>query len=137
MMLDFVMSQIINKLKEAGVIPTAQRIDIANIIFAKDQHLSAEQILKKVNKHKSTVSKATVYNTLGLFAKKGLVNEVLVDASKVFYDSNVTRHFHFYNDDTNELMDIPADKIQIDQLQKLPEGTTAANIEIIVHIKNS
>lgn len=131
------MSHIINKLKEAGVTPTAQRVDIANIIFAKDQHLSAEQILKKVNKHKSTVSKATVYNTLGLFAEKGLVNEVLVDASKVFYDSNVSKHFHFYNDDTNELIDIPADKIQVEQLPKLPQGTTAANVEIIVHIKNS
>lgn len=131
------MSHIINKLKEAGVTPTVQRIDIANIIFAKDQHLSAEQILQKVNKNKATVSKATVYNTLGLFAEKGLVNEVLVDASKVFYDSNVTRHFHFYNDDTNELIDIPADKIQVDQLPKLPAGTTAANVEIIVHIKNS
>lgn len=131
------MSHIINKLKEAGVTPTVQRIDIANIIFAKDQHLSAEQILQQVNKHKPTVSKATVYNTLGLFAKKGLVNEVLVDASKVFYDSNVTRHFHFYNDDTNELIDIPADKIQVNQLPRLPKGTTAANVEIIVHIKNN
>lgn len=131
------MSHIINKLKAAGVTPTAQRVDIANILFAKDQHLSAEQILKKVNKDKATVSKATVYNTLGLFAKKGLINEVLVDASKVFYDSNVTKHFHFYNDDTNELIDIPADKIQVNQLPELPMGTTAANVEVIVHIKNS
>jgi len=137
MVLDFVMSHVLNKLKEAGVIPTAQRLDIANIIFAKDQHLSAEQILNKVNKNKPTVSKATVYNTLGLFAKKGLVKEVLVDASKVFYDSNVTSHFHFYNDDTNELIDIPADKIKVDQLPTLPDGTSAANVEIIVHIKNN
>lgn len=131
------MSHIINKLKEAGVTPTTQRVDIANILFAQNQHLSAEQILRQVNLNKPLVSKATVYNTLGLFAEKGLINEVLVDASKVFYDSNVTKHFHFYNDDTSELIDIPLDKIRVDQLPELPEGTTAANVEVIVHIKNS
>ena len=71
-----------------------------------------------VNNGCSTASKATVYNTLGLFAKKGLVREVIVDPSKIFYDSNVSRHFHFFNTDTGMLTDIPVDAIHID---KLPE----------------
>ena len=127
-----------NKLKSSGVTPTAQRVDIAQILFARPQHLSAEQILKRVNEESnSTASKATVYNTLGLFAKKGLVKEVNVDSSKVFYDSNVSKHFHFYNIDTGLLTDIPVDDINFDKLPELPEKTELSNLEIIVRIKNN
>jgi len=131
------MNDLISKLKSVGVTPTTQRLDIANIIFAKPQHLSADQVLQMVNKDSPNVSKATVYNTLGLFAQKGLVNEVIVDPSRVFYDSNVSKHFHFFNMDTNELMDIPVDKIHIEQLAELPEGTSASSLEVIVRIKNN
>lgn len=128
---------IVNKLKSAGVTPTTQRVEIAQILFARPQHLSAEQILKMVNNGCSTASKATVYNTLGLFAKKGLVREVIVDPSKIFYDSNVSRHFHFFNTDTGMLTDIPVDAIHIDKLPELPQGTESSGIEVIVRIKNS
>ena len=127
-----------NKLKSSGVTPTTQRVDIAQILFTRPQHLSAEQILKRVNEESdSTASKATVYNTLGLFAKKGLVKEVNVDSSKVFYDSNVSKHFHFYNIDTGLLTDIPVDDINFDKLPELPEKTELSNLEIIVRIKNN
>ena len=128
---------IVNKLKSAGVTPTTQRVEIAQILFSRPQHLSAEQILKMVNKGHSAASKATVYNTLGLFAKKGLLREVIVDPSKVFYDSNVSRHFHFFNTDTGMLTDIPVDAIHIDKLPELPQGTESSGIEVIVRIKNS
>ena len=127
-----------NKLKSSGVSPTNQRVDIAQVLFARPQHLSAEQILKMVNEESnSTASKATIYNTLGLFAKKGLVKEVIVDPSKVFYDSNVSKHFHFFNTDTAVLTDIPADAINVDNLPELPEGTVSTGLEVIVRIKNS
>ena len=140
-MLRLVMSirdDIKNKLKSSGVTPTTQRVDIAQILFERPQHLSAEQVLKMVNdKADSTVSKATIYNTLGLFAKKGLVKEVNVDSSKVFYDSNVSKHFHFYNIDTGLLTDIPVNEIDFEKLPELPEGTESSSLEIIVRIKNS
>ena len=127
-----------NKLKSFGVTPTTQRVDIAKILFERPQHLSAEQVLKMVNdKAESTVSKATVYNTLGLFAKKGLVKEVIVDPNKVFYDSNAAKHFHFFNIDTGLLTDIPIDAINFDKLPELPEGTESSSLEVIVRIKNS
>ena len=129
--------EVIDKLKSSGVTPTTQRVEIAQILFARPQHLSAEQILDMVNESSSTASKATVYNTLGLFAKKGLVKEVIVDPSKVFYDSNVTKHFHFYNTDTGMLTDIPVDAINFDKLPELPEGTESSSLEVIVRIKNS
>lgn len=128
---------IIDKLKLSGVTPTSQRVEIAQILFARPQHLSAEQILKMVNESTSTASKATVYNTLGLFAQKGLVKEVIVDPTKVFYDSNTSKHFHFFNTDTGQLTDIPVDEIHIDKLPDLPEGTESSGLEVIVRIKNS
>ncbi len=128
---------VINKLKSFGVTPTNQRVEIGQILFAQPQHLSAEQILKKVNEDGETsASKATIYNTLGLFAKKGLVKELIVDSSKVFYDSNISQHFHFYNTDTGELTDIPLDTINFDKLPDLPEGTKSSAVEIIIRIKN-
>ena len=129
---------IVKKLKSFGVSPTNQRIDIAQILFERPQHLSAEQVSQRVNAASdSTVSKATVYNTLGLFAKKGLVKEVIVDPSKVFYDSNVSKHFHFYNTDTGVLTDISHDAIDFNKLPELPEGTVSSGLEVIVRIKNS
>lgn len=129
---------IVNKLKQYGVSPTTQRVEIAQILFARPQHLSAEQISKMVNDESSaTVSKATIYNTLGLFAKKGLVKEVIVDPSKVFYDSNITNHFHFYNIDTGTLTDIPLKEVSFNELPELPEGTVSSGLEVIVRIKNS
>lgn len=129
---------IVNKLKSSGVSPTSQRVDIAQILFARPQHLSAEQISKMVNaESSSTVSKATIYNTLGLFAKKGLVKEVIVDPSKVFYDSNTSNHFHFFNTDTGALTDIPHNAIDFNKLPDLPEGTVSSGLEVIVRIKNS
>lgn len=129
--------EIVNKLKSSGVSPTSQRVEIAQILFERPQHLSAEQILKIVNESSSTASKATIYNTLGLFVKKGLVKEVIVDPSKVFYDSNVSRHFHFFNTDTGILIDIPVDDIRIDKLPELPQGTKSDGLEVIVRIKNN
>jgi Fur family iron response transcriptional regulator len=129
---------IVNKLKSSGVSPTSQRVEIAQVLFARPQHLSAEQVLKMVNEENdSKASKATIYNTLGLFAKKGLIKEVIVDPSKVFYDSTVSEHFHFFNIDTGELTDIPDGAINIDHIPELPEGTVSTGVEVIVRIKNS
>src|SRR3569832_2440539 len=100
-------------LRQYGISPTQQRVEIACILFARPQHLSAEQVLHLVNDEKPIVSKATVYNTLGLFARKGLIREVIVDPTKVFYDPTTVPHHHFYNVDTGTLMDIPADAVAL------------------------
>jgi len=66
-----------------------------------------------------------------------LIKEVIVDPSKVFYDSTVSEHFHFYNTDTGELTDIPEGAINIEHLPELPEGTVSTGLEVIVRLKNS
>jgi Fur family iron response transcriptional regulator len=124
-------------LKSHGILPTQQRLLIARALFGRDQHLSADQVLNRVNDDHHRVSKATVYNTLGLFARKGLVREVVVDPSRLFYDTNVTEHHHFYNIDTGELRDIKATEVQIDSLPELPEGTTAEGVNVVIRVSNA
>ena len=67
------------RLNAHGIVPTLQRLQIARVLLSRPQHLSAEQILGMVNRERGHVSKATVYNTLNLFARKGLIREVIVD----------------------------------------------------------
>ena len=119
-----------------GIIPTQQRLQIARVMLSRLQHLSADQLLALVNQSKASVSKATIYNTLGLFARKGLVREVLVDPDRIFFDSNTDPHFHLYNEDTGALSDFNADHL-LPALPELPVGTTLVDIDVIVRIRNS
>jgi len=129
-------SDVIDMLKQKGISPTQQRVEIAQILFSKPQHLSADQVMGIVNNGTQRVSKATVYNTLGLFAGKGLVREVIVDPTKIFYDSNIQAHHHFYNVDSGELMDINSQSIQLNRYPDLPADTEAEGIDIVVRLRN-
>ncbi len=129
--------QIIARLRGCGITPTHQRVRIGEMLFAKAQHVSAEQVLRLVNKDHDEVSKATVYNTLGLFAKNGLLNEVIIDSNKVFYDTNLDKHHHLYQIETGILEDISADQVKIDQLPKLPEGTALEDVDVIIRLRNT
>ena len=123
------------RLRSHGIAPTHQRIEIANALFSRCEHQSADQIMATVNAFHSETSKATVYNTLRLFLAKGLVREVIVDPSKIFYDPNTTPHHHFYNLVSGELTDIPADTLQVSGLPTLPVGMIADSIDVIVRIR--
>lgn len=124
-------------LQRHGIQTTAQRVEIAAILLAQKQHLSADQVLAKVSGTGAAVSKATVYNTLGLFAERGLVRQVIVDSTKVFYDSNTAPHYHFYNVDDGTLTDVEADLVPIEQLPSAPEGTFADGVDIVIRIRNN
>ena len=128
---------VIKLLQSHHIQATQQRIDIAKILFSRSQHLSADQVLALVNQESAVASKATVYNTLGLFAKQGLVREVIVDPSRVFYDSNTSAHHHFYNMDTGKLIDIQADDITIDHLPDLPDGMVTEGVDVIIRVRGS
>ncbi|HJP36502.1 MAG: Fur family transcriptional regulator [Gammaproteobacteria bacterium] len=123
-------------LRTRGISPTAQRVEIAGILLAARQHVCAEQILTRLDAYGAAVSKATVYNTLGLFAERGLVRQVIVDPAKVFYDSNVEAHHHFYNVDDGALTDVDVSELPIEQLPKAPAGTVAEAVDIVIRIRN-
>ena len=132
-----VRSDILAKFHEHGVLPTAQRMEVANVLLTKAQHLSAEQIIERLRQENCAVSKATVYNTLKLFTKCGLIKECLVDPERRFYDSITEPHHHFFNVDTGELSDIPMDEIEISGLPLLPQGSELQGAELIVRIRNT
>ncbi len=123
-------------LREHEINPTHQRIEIARALFSRGEHVSADQILAIVNDRHLETSKATVYNTLNLFLQKGLIREVIVDPNKVFYDPNTQPHHHLYNVDTGELTDIDAGAMSVSGLPRLPEGTVAEGVEIIVRVRS-
>jgi Fur family transcriptional regulator, iron response regulator len=127
--------EIAQLLSGRGVFPTAQRIDVALVILAKPQHLSAEQIIAGIRAMGSRVSKATVYNTLNLFCERGLVRTVEVDPARQYYDSTITAHHHFYNVDTGELTDIPIDAVALNVSTALPPGTEQAGVDVVIRVR--
>lgn len=127
--------ELIALLREHGVAPTHQRLEIAHVLFGRCEHLAAEQILTLVNERHAETSKATVYNTLNLFRDRGLVREVIVDPKRVFYDPNTAPHHHLYNVDTGEITDIGADVLAVSGLPELPPGMMTEGVDIIVRIR--
>lgn len=124
-------------LQEHGILPTPQRLQVAEILLAKPQHLSAEQIIERLRQAGSDVSKATVYNTLNLFGERGLVKELSVDPERRFYDSRSGLHHHFFNVDTGELIDIDKSEVSFERLPRLPEGTLGEGVEVMIRVRNA
>jgi Fur family iron response transcriptional regulator len=125
------------RLHEHDVAPTEQRLEIARVLFSLCMHVSAEQILARVNERTALVSKATVYNTLKLFREKGLVREVIVDPNRVFYDPNMAPHHHIYDTTTGILTDIPAADIRISGLPALPPGVVEEGVDIVIRVRST
>jgi len=121
-------------LESLGITVTAQRIEIGAILLESMQHLSAEQVQARLEADGASASKATVYNTLGLFAKKGLVRELVIDGARVFYDSNPSDHFHFYNVDDGTLFDFPSSPVTLTNLPTPPEGTKLDKVDVVVRV---
>ncbi len=129
--------EVVTKLQAKGITPTTQRVTIGQVLFARPQHVSAEQVLDMVNTEGSHVSKATVYNTLNLFARSGLVREVIVDPTKIFYDSNTRPHHHMFAMDTGVLSDLPSDQFQVLGMPDLPDGTSVVGLDVVLRVRSS
>ena len=117
-----------------GIAPTEQRLEITLLLFAQHQHLSAEQILAQLSRNSARVSKATVYNTLNLFAETGLVREVVIDSAKRFYDSNPDPHHHLFHTDTGELEDVAPAQVQIAGLPGLPDSREVLGVDVVIRV---
>ena len=128
-------SDILTLFEQYGILSTPQSLEVAEILLEKPQHLSADQIIDRLREAGSSVSKATVYNTLNLFGERGIVKEVMVDPVRKFYDSTTRPHHHFYNVDTGELRDIPDEQVRFSELPPMPEGTCSESIEVLIRIR--
>lgn len=123
------------RLSACGIRPTAQRVRIATVLLAAPQHLSAEQILASLRGSGARVSKATVYNTLNLFASRGLIRQLSVDGSRAWFDSNVDPHYHFHDLASGALIDVPVPEVEFSRLPPPPPGTEVAGIDLVIRLR--
>ena len=128
-------TEITDLLRSHDIYPTTQRVIITRLLFEKCTHLSAEDVFRLVNADNRHVSKATVYNTLGLLAEKGVVREVIADPTRIFYDPNTAPHHHFFDVATGELTDISAEQIHVSGLPPLPNGAQLEGVDVIVRLR--
>lgn len=125
-------------LQSAGLRPTRQRMALGWLLFAKgDRHVSAEMLYEEALRAREPLSLATVYNTLRQFSEAGLLRQVSVSGPKTFFDTNVSEHHHFYNEDDETVTDIPGSMIQVSGLPEAPEGMEIASVEVIVRLRQA
>ena len=123
-------------LRKARLRPTRQRMALGWLLFGKgDRHLTAEMLYEEANRAKIAVSLATVYNTLHHFTRAGILREVLVDATRSYFDTNTSEHQHFFVEDEKSLIDIPGELIAISGVPAVPKGTELARIDVVVRVK--
>jgi Fur family transcriptional regulator, iron response regulator len=112
-------SDVVTTLRESGVQPSAQRVAVAEYVLATEEHPTAEQVFARVRARFPMLSRATVYNTLNLFVKKGLLRQLTLAEGKVVFDPNVERHHHFIDEATGDIHDIPWQALRVSNLNEL------------------
>ena len=127
---------IIDKIQESGLRLTLQRIEIAKILFSgPPNHFTANHIYKIVKKKKLNISLATIYNTLRDFSDKKLINEIIFEPSRNWYDTCLEDHHHFFNSKTQKLIDINKNDISLKSYPKPPDGYKIRKYNIVIEIE--
>lgn len=126
-------------LARGGLRPTRQRLALAELLVGdgEDRHVTAESLYALSLNSSEKVSLATVYNTLRAFCDAGLMNEVVVDGSKSYFDTRMDDHPHFFWEETAELTDAPKDQLQITGLPAAPEGTEVARVDVVIRLRKA
>ncbi|UWR27184.1 transcriptional repressor [Sulfitobacter sp. S223] len=124
-------------LATAGLRPTRQRLTLASLLVGDGQHrhVTAESLFEAAKDGADSVSLATVYNTLRAFCDAGLLQEVTVDGSRSYFDTNTHDHPHFFWEDEARLTDAPSDQLVIAQLPDAPEGAEIASVDVVIRLR--
>ena len=134
-------TEIVNKLRSSKLRPTKQRIKIAEYLFNREKtfHFTVENLNKIINKKGSLekISLATIYNTIEAFKKAGHLKEILTNNNTSYFDTNVSAHHHFYDDETNELTDIKFNEIEVAKLPHAPKGKRIKEVEVIISLQKN
>ncbi|WP_407491959.1 Fur family transcriptional regulator Irr [Pseudooceanicola sp. MF1-13] len=126
-----------NWLTKGGLRPTRQRMLLADLLVGdgKNRHVTAESLFASVQETGQSVSLATVYNTLKAFCDAGLMQEITVDGSKSYFDTNIGDHPHFYWEDEGHLTDAPAEQLKITSLPDIPEGAELSKVDVVIRLR--
>jgi Fe2+ or Zn2+ uptake regulation protein len=121
-------------LGERGIQPSAQRVAVAQYVLQTSDHPSADEVWERVRARFPQISRATVYNTLHLFAKKGLLRELVLAEGKVVFDPNVVRHHHFIDESTGRIHDVPWGALKVSNVHSL-KGWEVHEYEVVMRGK--
>ena len=123
------------RLMQFGVRPTAQRLRIAALLLGRPQHLSAEQVQAGLRAQGLRVSKATIYNTLNLFAASGLIRQLSVGSDRCWFDSNTDAHYHFHDLESGALTDVSLRDVEFQRLPEPPPGMQVEGIDLVIRLR--
>jgi Fur family iron response transcriptional regulator len=126
-------------LAKADVRATRQRVALAAMLVGdgQDRHVTAESLFASVCASSEKVSLATVYNTLRAFCDAGLMQEVTVDGTRSYFDTNMNEHPHFYWEDSGELTDAPAEYLKVIGLPEAPLGTEISSVDVVIRLRKT
>ena len=129
----------IKKLRSSGLRPTRQRIEICRILYDRKNtcHFTINdlaEILKKKSNQK--ISLATIYNTVFAFKKKNYLKEISINTNKSYFDTNVSNHHHFFNESTDQLIDLKNDDVGKVKIKKKIPGKKIKSVEVLVRISD-
>ena len=131
--------EIVNKLRSSKLRPTKQRIRIADFLYNREKtfHFTIENLNKNLNKKSNSenISLATIYNTVDAFKKAGHLKEILTNNNTSYFDTNITSHHHFYDDQTNELTDINFKDVEVTKVPHAPKGKKIKEVEVIISLQ--
>jgi Fe2+ or Zn2+ uptake regulation protein len=118
-------------LRNHGIHPSPQRVVVAEYVLFTTDHPSADEVWEKVKRAQPTLSRATVYNTLNLFSKKGLVRQHVLTEGRTVFDPKIERHHHFVDDATGEILDIPWDALSVGDVERL-RGVDVREFQVVL-----
>ncbi len=133
-------STLIDKLRSSGLRPTKQRIAICKVIFERRNtfHFTISDLMKILgSKGDEKISLATVYNTVHAFKNKGYLKQISINSDKSYFDTNVSNHHHFFDENKKQLIDLEDNEIEKIKIRKKIPGKKIKAIEILVKLSDA
>ena len=130
-------AEFIDKLRSSGLRPTKQRLKICEALFNRNNtfHFTINDLAKSISdKLNEKISLATVYNTIHAFKNKGYLKEISINSDKSYFDTNITNHHHFFDEDTNELIDCDEQIVETPKIKKNISGKKINSVEVLIKV---
>ena len=130
-------SKFIDKLRSSGLRPTKQRLKICEVLFKREKtfHFTINDLAKNISEQlNEKISLATVYNTIHAFKNKGYLKEISINSDKSYFDTNTTNHHHFFDEDTNELIDCSDQIVETPKIKKNILGKKINSVEVLIKV---
>ena len=129
----------IEKLRNSGLRPTKQRLQICEVLFDTDKtfHFTINNLAEKIKKQlNNKISLATIYNTVHAFEKKGYLKQIPINSSEAYFDTNVTDHHHFYDLNEDKLIDLENSDVGPINILKKINGKKIKSVEVLVKLED-